>query len=589
MTEQNLVRFELDPAAVPSPLASDGRFESMLACLVHIARAQGLFLSVPQLVLDNQLAGDRLSPQRLALIAEKVGMRSRAIRMSAEDLFDLRGACPVVITLNSGAAMVLERVIKPESGLPSVVLIDPLGEQDAKVTVDVARLEQSWTGDIILLKRIFQLADEEQPFGIGFIAGLVMKEKRIVRDVAIAAVLGSFLQLGPIIYYRVVMRDAVAVDAMSTFQVATIVVFWVIAFLTVLTFMRQYLLSIISIRVDARMNEYIFSRLLSLPIDYFERTQVGEIAHAINEADKIRAFLVGPAANALFDTSLLFFFLPVMFFFSWLMTSVFIAVMGIVAIVIILSMPKLQAAAGRLVQARVARGSFLFQTLFGIRTVKSLALEPRQLAKWDVLTAAVARRNFEFLKTANTVESMVYPLQQIATTGAFAAGAFQALYTHDPIYSASLYSFIILAGRASSPLMQLAKMIQEYDEARIAVDLVKAVVNRAPEESAGDHGIRAPLSGNVQFINLRFKYSGSQSYALDGVTFDVPIGTTLGLVGRSGSGKTTVTRLLQRLHSEYDGFVKIDGIDIREYDLPHLRRSLGVVSAGELPVQRHHS
>ena len=74
-----------------------------------------------------------------------------------------------------------------------------------------------------------------------------------------------------------------------------------------------------------------------------------------------------------------------------------------------------------------------------------------------------------------------------------------------------------------------------------------------------------------------FKYRGAQNYALDDVTFDVPLGTTLGLVGRSGSGKTTVTRLLQRLHSEYDGVIKIDGVDIREYDLPHLRRSLGVV------------
>jgi ATP-binding cassette subfamily B protein len=85
------------------------------------------------------------------------------------------------------------------------------------------------------------------------------------------------------------------------------------------------------------------------------------------------------------------------------------------------------------------------------------------------------------------------------------------------------------------------------------------------------------LSGRIEFINLRFKYRGSTNFAIDGLTFDVPIGQTVGVVGRSGSGKTTIARLLQRLHSDYDGLIKIDGVDVREYDVTHLRRSLGVV------------
>jgi subfamily B ATP-binding cassette protein HlyB/CyaB len=89
--------------------------------------------------------------------------------------------------------------------------------------------------------------------------------------------------------------------------------------------------------------------------------------------------------------------------------------------------------------------------------------------------------------------------------------------------------------------------------------------------------VRTPLDGHVEFSNVRFKYSGALNYALDGVSFEVPTGWTLGVVGRSGSGKTTVTRLLQRLHSDYEGLIKIDGIDVREYDVAHLRRSLGVV------------
>ena len=92
-----------------------------------------------------------------------------------------------------------------------------------------------------------------------------------------------------------------------------------------------------------------------------------------------------------------------------------------------------------------------------------------------------------------------------------------------------------------------------------------------------NHGVRAPLLGHVEFSNVTFTYQGGMSPALNHLTFDVPLGSTLGIVGRSGSGKTTVTRLLQRLHSDYSGLIKIDGIDVREYDVAHLRRNLGVV------------
>ena len=110
-----------------------------------------------------------------------------------------------------------------------------------------------------------------------------------------------------------------------------------------------------------------------------------------------------------------------------------------------------------------------------------------------------------------------------------------------------------------------------------AVGVVAALVNRPKEEGSSEHGVRTPLKATSNSSNLRFKYQGATNFALDGVTFEAPIGSTLGIVGRSGSGKTTVTRLLQRLHSDYEGLIKIDGVDVREYDITHLRRSLGVV------------
>ena len=150
---------------------------------------------------------------------------------------------------------------------------------------------------------------------------------------------------------------------------------------------------------------------------------------------------------------------------------------------------------------------------------------------------------------------------------------------NDPVYIGALFAFLMLTQRVSGPLMQMAQLVNQYDEARSAVgDRRQSLVNQPKEEGAG-RSRRALRRSRVMSSSPTFgsNIKGATSPALDGVSFEVPIGATLGIVGRSGSGKTTVTRLLQRLHSDYEGLIKIDGVDVREYDVGHLRRSLGVV------------
>jgi ATP-binding cassette subfamily B protein len=177
----------------------------------------------------------------------------------------------------------------------------------------------------------------------------------------------------------------------------------------------------------------------------------------------------------------------------------------------------------------------------------------------------------------NLIQACVRPLERFAVSGSYAVGVYLALSSNDPVYVGALFAFLMLSQRVSGPLLQMAKLINQYDEARIAVAVVAKLVNQPPEEGRSGNGVRKPIDGHIEFLKVTFKYPGAASPALDAVSFDLPKGTTLGIMGRSGSGKTTVTRLLQRLHSEYSGMIKIDGIDVREYDVDHLRRSLGVV------------
>jgi ATP-binding cassette, subfamily B, bacterial HlyB/CyaB len=267
----------------------------------------------------------------------------------------------------------------------------------------------------------------------------------------------------------------------------------------------------------------------------------------------------------------------VMFFFSQVMTFVVLGFCALIVVWLLAMLPHYRKKSNAAEAAATEQGSFLVQTIHGIRTVKSLALDARQRQMWDVHVAHVAKTRFAEGMSANLMYSMVRPLERLAVSGSFALGVYLALSTNDPVYVGALFAFILLSQRVSAPLMQMARLVNELDEARIAVALVSDLVNQPPEEGRSGHGVRTPLRGHVEFSGVTFKYAGASSPALEKVAFEIPEGSTLGIMGRSGSGKTTITRLLQRLHSNYEGLIKIDGVDVREFDVDYLRSSLGVV------------
>jgi ATP-binding cassette, subfamily B, bacterial HlyB/CyaB len=320
-----------------------------------------------------------------------------------------------------------------------------------------------------------------------------------------------------------------------------------------------------------------YEKVLNLPIDYFERTPIGLIARDMNEIWKIRNFLIGQVFGTILDSTMLFVFLPVMFFFSPTLTFVVIGIACLIVAWLVAMLPAYRRRHGAAIAAEGERGAFLIQTLVGMRTVKSLALDARQRHGWDVHVAKVEKLRFAEGSLGNLIQAIVLPFQRLMVSGTFALGVYFAATSNDTFYIGAMFAFLIMSQRVAAPLMQMAKLVHELDEARAAVGMVGRVVNQPPEEGRSSHGVRAPLKGHVQFSKMTFKYAGTTSPALQDVSFEVPLGTTLGIMGRSGSGKTTITRLLQRLHSNYDGLIKIDGIDVREYDVDHLRSCLGVV------------
>jgi ATP-binding cassette subfamily B protein len=472
--------------------------------------------------------------------------------------------------------MILDEVRSGEA-IEHVYLRDPDAEEGSRVMIDRVRLEEIWTGEVVLVRRDYKLLDEDKPFGWSLILAMFLRERRLLRDLVFGALALSLLALTPMVFWRIMVGPVLEYKAFKTFTVMCVTVLVLYTAEGVLQYLRHYLLQIITARVDTRLSEYIFDRLLDIQIDFFERNPVGTIAHDLREADKIRRFINDQGFGTLLDSLCLLILLPVMFAFSPLLTFIVLGITSLMVLALVLMMPAVRRATGAVVAAETAKGTFLYQNLAGIRTVKSLALESRQRAMWDVLTVRVVDALFYSGRIGGVIQAIIKPMSQLSTSGTLAVGVYIAMSSANPIAVGDIFAFMILIGRVQAPLIQMAQLINQYDEARIAVKVVSQLMAQPLEEGRGGHGVRSPLKGHVEFSNVRFKYAGATNYALDGISFEVPVGWTLGIVGRSGSGKTTVTRLLQRLHSDYDGLIKVDGVDVREYDVAHLRRNLGVV------------
>ncbi len=558
-----------------SELGADG-IPAAIQALHLVARGFGLNVDPLRLIRDNQISDIVVSSVDLMRCAASAGLRATGLRPGWQGLRGLSNALPAIVTLRDGHAMVLLRVDKSLAG-QIVVVQDPRSDEQTLLSLNHRQFASMWSGEVVLLQRAQSKAETNQPFGFGQIAALIFRDRAAVRDVVISALMLSLLALAPIMFWRLMTERALQYHAMSTFIVISAIMATLIGFETVFSILRRLMLLRITTRVDVKLTTDMFARVLMLPVEYFERTPAGMTTYKMAQIGRIRAFLVGQLFGTVLDSGILLFFVPVMFFFSPVLTAVVLAIATLICLIIILMLPQYRRYTGAVEAIESERGAFLGQTIHGIRTVKSLSLESRQTREWDSLTARVARAKFAEGNYAALLQALVMPLERLMISGSFALGVYLALTTADPTVTSSLFVFLLLSQRLAAPLIQASQLVQQFDEARAAVGIVGSLVNQPLEEGRSGDGVRNPIRGHVEFSKVLFTYKGALKPALKEVSFEIPQGTTLGVMGRSGSGKTTITRLVQRLNTDYSGLLKIDGVDVRQYDLTHLRSSLGVV------------
>ena len=547
-----------------------------LQCLTAVARHHGVDLTTERLVHDYAVGREPVAVRTLLKMAKDAGLRARGVKMNWSSLVRLGGAYPVIAQLANGNWVVVADAPVAAGGRKQVVrVLDPLASRPELLLLDEDQFSKQWNGSVVLLKRQFRLGDEEQPFGFRWFIPEVLRQKRLFLDVAIAAFVLYALGLASPIFFQLVIDKVLVHQSYATLTVLTIGIAIALVFDAAFTFLRRYLLLYATNRIDIRVATRTFSHLLSLPIALFEQASAGVLVKHMQQTGRIREFLTGRMFLTILDGMSLIVFVPFLLLYSVKLTLVVVGFAALVGFVVLMLVGPFRRRLQDLYKAEAERQALLVESVHGMRTVKSLALEPRQRKVWDDRSAASIALRYRVEKISTAAQSLtglVEKLMSVAIIGLGALDVFNGTMT-----IGALVAFNMLAGRVSGPLVQLVTMVHEYQDVALSVRMLGEVMNQRAERPGTSRGLTPEIHGRIEFDHVSFRYGAEGAPALDDVSFGIPAGVVCGIVGKSGSGKTTITRLIQGLYPVQQGIVRIDGYDCREIDLVHLRRSIGVV------------
>ncbi|MCF6176026.1 MAG: ATP-binding cassette domain-containing protein [Victivallaceae bacterium] len=552
----------------------DGK-NSGLYCVTALGKHHNVDIDVRRLLHEYAVEGDEISERLFYKIISDYGMKVKKISLPWDKLTKLGEALPAVVETKSGGYIILVGIREVE-GEKQLAVVNPAikmkpGEQFLFFTQE--QYEETCTGKAWLIKRVYSLTDEEQPFSLRWFIPEFMKLKGIFTQIALAVLIITGIALITPLFFQIVVDKVLIHESYTTLNVLGIGIIIALLFNALMEFLRGYLLLFATNKIDIRTATKTFAHLMNLPVDFFERMSSGVLIKHMQQSEKIRGFLSGNLFFTILELFSLIIFIPFMMIYSVKLTLIVLGFTAIMALIIATLIKPFQRRLTELYQAEGKKQGMLVEAIHGIRTVKSLALEPIQKKKWNDSTAYAITRHFRVGKISLTAKTLSQLIEKLLTVTIIWVGAMSVF--DKELTVGALIAFQMLSGRVTGPLVRLVSLIHEYQQTALSVRMLGNVMNAPPEPAGG--GVHNPIKGNISFANVTFKYIPDTPNIINDFSLDIPAGATLGIVGRSGSGKTTMTKLLQGLYQLQSGIIKIDGIDIKEIDKAHLRSSIGVV------------
>ena len=554
--------------------------------VVEPALMSPLHTALRCLFMMSLYRGMQLKPEHFGVVSDKdvlgsilrvlraVGLRGKTLqRKRWSDISKLSHTFPMMSRMNDGRWVVLVKAIVTKQGA-AVYLLNPVVEQHGVVIIPRDQFMKDWSGTLVVCKA----APPPRPiatFGFRWFLTDILRYHALFRDVALAAIMSAIIAFATPLMFQVLIDKVITHRSYQTLFALILMFGTLTIFDGAFSYVRQYLMTIITSKIDARLASRIFQHLLTLPMFFFESTSAGVLARNLQQTDTIRQFLTGRLFQTMLDALSLPLMLVVLLLYSGKLTAVVLGFSFLMALIIGVLLPTFRRQLESLYAAEGARQGHLVETIHGMRTIKSLALEPARMSAWNERITAGVQRRAAVGRIAALAGVLIQGLEKVMQISVLGVGALEVF--NGDLTVGALVAFNMVSGRVTGPLVQIVGLINEYQETSLAVRMLGTVMMHPAERDPKVQGVSPAITGDLVFDQVCFRYRADSPPALDGLSFKVSAGQVIGIVGRSGSGKTTVTRLIQGIQVAQEGMIRLDGVDIRHIDLVHLRRSIGVV------------
>jgi ATP-binding cassette subfamily C protein LapB len=543
--------------------------DTLLASLVILTRIHHKPYSAESLTAGLPLDNGRLTPELFIRASERAEFSSR--RVTRELTAISSEVLPAVLILDNGQACVLisrtgddAEVIYPESGLESK-------------TVPLEELESAYSGDALYFKPAYKFDDNTRPGDSDshWFWSVIRKSRGIYSEVLVASLLVNLFALVTPLFIMNVYDRVVPNQAVETLWVLASGVMIVFLFDFVMKSLRGYFIDVAGKRADILLSSRTFSRVMDIQMSARPRS-VGSFANNLQEFDSFREFFTSTTLIAIIDLPFTLLFILIIYMVGGAVAWVpLVAIPLIVGVGILIQRP-LQKLINKSFTESARKHAMLVETLTGLDTVKGIRAEGVIQQKWEGFNARIARLGLRSRLLSLSAVNFAQVVQQLATVAVVVAGVYQIIAGNLSV--GGLIACTILTGRALAPMAQIASILTRYHHSMAAFSTINSIMGLPVERPEGHKFLHRPsLQGNVEFRNVTFAYEDQQIPALSNVSFTIEKGEKVGIVGRMGSGKTTLQRLIINFYRPVDGAILMDGTDMNQIDPTELRRNIGYV------------
>lgn len=554
-----------------------------LQSLVTLARYHQLPAEADQLAHQFVAPGQVFTNTEILLAAKALTLKAKVLSPKFSDINN--DILPAIAKATDGTYFIVARMSsaeKPTSETESPadnkvsLLVQDLRNQSPE-SINEDEFLARWSGELIALTRRQGFGESLQAkFDISWFIPSLIKYRKIFFEVVVISFFLQIFALVTPLFFQVVMDKVLVHRGFTTLDVLAVGFFIIVAFDAILGGVRNYTFSHTTNRVDVELGSRLYNHLMGLPLAYFESRQVGQNVARVRELDTIRNFITGTALTLLIDLFFVFIFLGVMWYYSPALTWIVLATIPIYIILSIIITPILRHRLDEKFKHGAENTAFLTESITGIGTVKSMAVEPQMRRKLEDHLSNYVHASFKSQNLSNIAGQVAGFINKLMTLGIIWYGAH--LVINGDISVGQLVAFNMLAGRVSGPILKLVQLWQDFQQAGISIERLGDILNAPREPGFNPNRSRLPtLQGAISLENLRFRYRPDGPVILDNINLQVRPGEVVGIVGRSGSGKSTITKLVQRLYVPEAGRLLIDGVDLSTVDTVWLRKQIGVV------------